>query len=47
MEMNDKDNEQYRNKESIIKLLNIIKNNNKNSNIQEKLDVIEKRINEQ
>ena len=47
MEMNDKDNEQYRNKESIIKLLNIIKNNNKNSNIQEKLDVIEKRINGQ
>ncbi len=44
MEMNDKDNEQYRNKESIIKLLNIIKNNNKDPNIQEKLDVIEKRI---
>lgn len=47
MEMNDKDNEQNRNKESIIKLLNIIKNNNKDPNIQKELDVIEKRINGQ
>ena len=47
MEMNDKDNEQNRNKESIIKLLNVIKNNNKDPNIQKELDVIEKRINRQ
>lgn len=45
MEMND--NEQIKKKESIIKLLNIIKNNNKDSNIQKELDVIEKRINRQ
>ena len=47
MQKNDKDNEQNRNKESIIKLLNIIKNNNKDPNIQKELDVIEKRINKQ
>ena len=45
MEMND--NEQKKKKESIIKLLNIIKNNNKDPNIQKELDVIEKRINGQ
>lgn len=45
MEMND--NEQIKKKESIIKLLNIIKNNNKDPNIQKELDVIEKRINRQ
>lgn len=47
MERNDKDNEQENNKESIIMLLNIIKKNNKDSNVEKELDTIEKRINNQ
>lgn len=42
MNMNIKKDEE--NKKSIIKLLNIIKKNNVDSNIQIKLDNIEKRI---
>lgn len=44
MEKNDNDDEQVQKKQSIIELLNIIKKNNKDSNIKEELEVIEKRI---
>lgn len=44
MSMNTKDDEEAKNKESIIKLLNIIKKNNTDSNIQIKLDNIKKRV---
>lgn len=44
MNMNTKDDEETKNKESIIKLLNVIKKNNVDSNIQIKLNNIEKRI---
>lgn len=44
MEKNDNDDEQVKKKQSIIELLNIIKKNNKDSNIKEELEVIEKRI---
>lgn len=44
MEKNDNDDEQAQKKQSIIELLNIIKKNNKDSNIKEELEVIEKRI---
>lgn len=43
--MSTKDDEETKNKESIIKLLNIIKKNNVDSDIQIKLNNIEKRIN--
>ena len=43
MEMNDKNDEQIR-KQSIMKLLNIIRDNNKDPNIKEELDTIEERI---
>ncbi len=46
MNMNTKDDEKTKNKESIIKLLNIIKKNNVDSDIQIKLNNIEKRIKE-
>lgn len=45
MAMSTKDDEETKNKESIIKLLNIIKKNNVDSDIQVKLNNIEKRIN--
>ena len=44
MSMNAKDSEEIKNKESIIKLLNIIKKNNVDSNLQIKLNNIEKRV---
>lgn len=44
MSMNAKDSEETKNKESIIKLLNIIKKNNVDSNLQIKLNNIEKRV---
>lgn len=46
MTMNAKNDKQKQEKESILKLLNIIKKNNTDSNIQTKLDNIEKRIND-
>lgn len=46
MNMNTKDDEKTKNKESIIKLLNIIKKNNVDSDIQIKLNNIKKRIKE-
>ena len=45
MKMNTKDDEDIKDKKSIIKLLNIIKKNNVDSNIRIKLNNIEKRIN--
>lgn len=42
MNMNTKDDEKTKNKESIIKLLNIIKKNNVDSDIQIKLNNIKK-----
>ena len=42
--MIDKDYEDNKNKESILKLLKIIKKNNADSNIQIKLSNLEKRI---
>lgn len=44
MSMNTKDYEDNQNKESILKLLKSIKKNNIDSNIQIKLNNIEKRI---
>ena len=45
MKMNTKEDEEIKDKKSINKLLNIIKKNNVDSNIQIKLNNIEKRIN--
>lgn len=45
MNMENNDIEDTKNKKCIIKLLNIIKKNNVDSNIQIKLDNIEKRVN--
>lgn len=42
--MNTKDGEDTKNKESINKLLNIIKKNNVDLNLQIKLNNIEKRV---
>lgn len=44
MSTNAKDDEEAKNKESIIKLLNIIKKNNGDSDKQIKLNNIEKRV---
>lgn len=45
MTMNAKSDKEKQEKESVLKLLNIIKKNNIDSNIQTKLNNIEKRIN--
>lgn len=45
--MNAKSDKEKQEKESVRKLLNIIKKNNTDSNLQTKLDNIEKRINKE
>ena len=44
MTMNAKSDKEKQEKESIIKLLNIVKKNNTDSNVETKLNNIEKRI---